>query len=382
MLRKATGALFIIVLLLAGYLTLAPVPIDPVPWDAPKTMGYAGAYAVNARLGDLKQIPIDRENGPEHIAFGPDGLLYVAVAGGKILRMQPDGSALETWAQTGGRVLGFDFDRHGDIVAADSSRGLLLIEAQAAPQAGRRITVLADKVRVGETDDEIRFADAVVIASDGKIYFTDASRRFGAARWGPFDASILDIMEHSATGRVLVYDPATRQLGVVADGLSFANGIALSADEHSLFVAETGAYRIWKLAATARGLKLAGAGKLPEAKVVLANLPGYPDNLMRGMNGRIWVGLVKPRNATADDLAAKPFLSKVAARLPKALWPVPPSYGHVLAFDEDGKVLSDLQDPQGRYPETTGVTETADRLYIQSLHAPTLGWRPKEGLGL
>ena len=31
--------------------------------------------------------------------------------------------------------------------------------------------------------------------------------------------------------------------------------------------------------------------------VLLANLPGHPDNLMRGLNGRIWVGLVKPRGA-------------------------------------------------------------------------------------
>jgi hypothetical protein len=43
-------------------------------------------------------------------------------------------------------------------------------------------------------------------------------------------------------------------------------------------------------------------------------------------------------------------------------------------------VLVDLQDPSGAYPETTAVTETADRLYIQSLHAKTLGWMPKPPL--
>ena len=46
-----------------------------------------------------------------------------------------------------------------------------------------------------------------------------------------------------------------------------------------------------------------------------------------------------------------------------------------MAFSEDGKVLIDMQDPTGAYPESTGVTETADRLYIQSLHAKGLGWR-------
>lgn len=31
----------------------------------------------------------------------------------------------------------------------------------------------------------------------------------------------------------------------------------------------------------------------------------------------------------------------------------------------------------GVYPETTPVTETNDRLYVQSLHAKGLGWKAK-----
>ena len=109
----------------------------------------------------------------------------------------------------------------------------------------------------------------------------------------------------------------------------------------------------------------------------IANLPGYPDNLMRGQNGRIWLGFAKPRNATVDGLADKPFLRRLTLRLPRALWPVPKAYGHVIAFTEDGQVVADLQDPTGTYPETVGVTETPDRLYIQSLHARGLGWLPR-----
>jgi hypothetical protein len=41
---------------------------------------------------------------------------------------------------------------------------------------------------------------------------------------------------------------------------------------------------------------------------------------------------------------------------------------------EDGKIEGHNHAPEGAYPETTGVTETADRLYIQSLHAKGLGW--------
>ena len=104
-----------------------------------------------------------------------------------------------------------------------------------------------------------------------------------------------------------------------------------------------------------------------------SNLPGFPDNLSRGETGRIWVGLTKPRGSTIDALAGRPFLRKVALRLPRFLWPVPPSHGHLIAYDEEGRVLADLQDPSGGLPETSGATEYHNRLYVQSLHAGAFG---------
>jgi sugar lactone lactonase YvrE len=357
-----------------AYLALAPVPVEPVAWEAPRAPGYVGPHAPNSRLAGLRRLSIGSEEGPEHVLIGPDGNLYAAVASGAIIRMNPDGSGLETFVNTGGRVLGFDFDARGRLIAADAMRGLLAIGADG------NVEVLADKVG----DDPIRYADAVVIAKNGKICFTDASRRFGPKDWGgTFNASVLDILEHSATGRVLGFDPATHATRTVMRDLCFANGLALSADERSLFVAETGEYRVWKidLAATDVSAKVAVAGTA-QARVVLANLPGYPDNLVRGMDGRIWLGFTKPRGAAVDKLAGAPFLRRVTYRLPRALWPVPPAYGHVLAFDEEGRVVADLQDPSGSYPETTGATEIADRLYVQSLHARSLGWMPRSAAGL
>ncbi len=217
----------------------------------------------------------------------------------------------------------------------------------------------------------------LAVSPDGTIYITDASTRFGPARWGgTFEASVLDILEQSATGRVLVYGDADGRTALVAKGLSFANGIALSADEQTLFVAETGRYRIWAIPASARGLDLSG-GPTGGARILLDNLPGYPDNLMRGDAGRLWVGLVKPRNPVIDNMAAKPWLREMTLRLPRSLWPVPKAYGHVAAFTEDGRIVADWQDPSGQYPDTTAVTETADRVYIQSLHAHSLGWMPR-----
>jgi sugar lactone lactonase YvrE len=364
--KRAALVLAVAVLALVAYLALWPVPVEPVAWNAPPAPAYVGPHARNDRLANLRTIPLGADEGPEHVALGPDGKLYVAVASGNILRMNADGSAREVFVNTRGRVLGFDFDAAGNLIAADAMRGLLSIGPD------RQIALLADNV----AGDPIRYADAVVVAPNGRIYLTDASTRFAPAAWGgTFEASVLDILEQSSTGRVIEYDPASRRTRVVARGLAFANGLALAADGANLFVNETGKYRVWKIATAAGNLDISHLSA--QATVLLDNLPGNPDNLMRGLDGRIWLGFAKPRSAVVDALADKPFLREVTVRLPRALWPVPKPYGHVIAFTEDGKVVADLQDPTGAYPETTAVTETPDRLYIQSLHAKALGWLPR-----
>jgi sugar lactone lactonase YvrE len=283
--------------------------------------------------------------------------------------MNPDGTAQEVFASTGGRVLGFDFDAAGRLIAADAVKGLLAIGPD------RKVTLLTAQVG----GDPIRYADAVVVAKTGKIYFSDASARFGPAQWGgTFEAAVLDIIEQASTGRILEYDPAVNATRIVVKGLSFANGVALSSDEQTLFVAETGKYRIWKVSVAANDIDLSKGGASPQmASILFDNLPGYPDNLMRGQEGRIWLGFSGPRSPDVDAMAGKPFMRELTLRLPRALWPLPKRYGHVIAFSEDGKVAADLQDPSGAYPETTGLTETADRLYVQNLHLHVLGWKPR-----
>jgi sugar lactone lactonase YvrE len=364
--KKLFLTLALLLVALAAYLSLWPVPIKAVTWSAPAAPGYVGAHAVNNKLAGLKIISLGKEEGPEHIVLARDGKLYTTVASGNILRMNPDGSAQEVFVNTGGRVLGFDFDASGNLIAADAVKGLLSISPD------KKITLLTDKVG----SDRIRYADAVIVARNGKMYVSDASARFAPADWGgTFEASVLDILEQSATGRILEYDPATKITRLVAKGFSFANGVALSQDEQTLFVNETGKYRVWKIAVLANGIDV--MAKSDQASVLLDNLPGYPDNLMRGLDGKIWLGFAKPRNPTIDNLAAKPFMRELTLRLPRSMWPIPKAYSHVIAFTEDGKVVADLQDPSGAYPETTAVTETPERLYIQSLHAKGLGWLPK-----
>jgi sugar lactone lactonase YvrE len=364
----------VIVLALLAYLLLWPVPIEPVAWQAPAFAGYTGPHASNERLAAVQAVSVGGEIGPEHIEIGPDGKVYTGVLSGAVLRTNPDGSAPETVVDTGGRPLGLAFTADGQLVVADAFLGLLAVRADGS------IEVLADEV----DGDPIRYADAVVVAVDGLMYFTDASRRLDATEWGTFKAALLDILEHSCTGRVLVHDPATRSTALVIGGLCFPNGVALSGDGQHLFVAETGEYRIWKVDAAARGLdaRTPGLAGDPRARVIADNLPGFPDNLTRGASGRLWTGLTKPRSPVIDGMAGKPWLRAVILRLPQSMWPVPPAYGHVIAFDEDGRVVADLQDPAGRIAETSGVTESGGRLYVHSLHAGAFGILDAAAAGL
>jgi sugar lactone lactonase YvrE len=364
--KKIVWTLVVVLVVGAAYLSLWPVPIKAVSWAAPAVPGYTGVHAVNDKLAGLNLIALGVEAGPEHIVLARDGKLYAAMASGNIVRMNPDGSGQEVFVNTGGRVLGFDFDATGRLIAADAVKGLLAVGPD------RKVTVLTDKVAA----DPIRYADAVVVAGNGKMYFSDASGRFAPAQWGgTFEAAVLDILEQACTGRILEFDPATSATRVVAKGLSFANGVALSRDEQTLFVAETGKYRVWKISIAANDHDV-GRGS-PLATVLFDNLPGYPDNLMRGQGGKIWLGLSGPRSPDVDAMAGKPFLRELTLRLPRGLWPLPKPYGHVMAFTEDGQMVADLQDPTGAYPQTTGLTETADRLYVQNLHLHVLGWRAR-----
>lgn len=388
---KFTGAVALIVLALAGYLAFAPIPADPVAWTPQPDKGYTGSHERNSRLSNINRLPLNRDQGPEHIvAHG--GWIYTGLHSGAVVRVRADAGAdaqPEVLFNTGGRPLGLDFDAQGHLLIADGFKGLL---QATLPTNGTAITVetLVNKVddavkSVPTLNDPIRFADAVLIAKNSTVYFTDASRRFAPTQWGgTFEASVLDTLEHSCTGRLLAYDPQTRYTRVMLRDLCFPNGLALTQDEQHLLLSETGTYRILRVSVNIDGLSAPQAIALPgdAVKVLIDNLPGFPDNLMRGENGRIWVGLTKPRSGLIDFAASHPWMRALTLRLPKFLWPVPPAYGHVFAFDETGKVLVDLQDPSGGYPETTAATEAGGRLYIQSLNARGIGWAEKSSLGL
>ncbi len=356
------GFLAALVLLLA-YLLLWPVPVAPVAWQAPVNYGLTGLFAVNEQLSVARPIDIGGYEGPEDMALGPDGYIYASTSGGQLIRFRTNGNDLELFAEVGGRPLGIEFDSDGMLLVANAYLGLQRVSPE------RNIELLTDQVR-GES---ILYADDVAVAANGKIYFSDASSKFGAQdNGGTLAASMLDILEHGGHGRVLEYDPVSRDTRVIMDGLNFANGVAVSEDQQYLLVNETGSYRVWKY--------FLDGPRSGQSVVLIDNLPAFPDNINNGLNGRFWIGLVAPRDDILDKLAPNPLLRKIIQRLPKFMQPPPQLSSHVVAITGDGEVLMDMQDSNSRFPTLTGVLETRQDLYLTTLVGHELGWIRKADL--
>lgn len=333
-----------------GVWLLWPAPIDPLPWQPQPTEGMTGAFALNDKLKSSEILPVKDGFGPEDIAVDAEGRIYGGLHDGRIIRMQADGSGQETFAEIeGGRPLGLAFDAHGNLIVADSWKGLLSV----SPKGD--VTVLT----TGPKDRPFKFTDDLDIASDGKIYFSDASDTYGQPDY------MLDLMEARGHGRLMMYDPATGATQMLLDNLYFANGIALSQAEDFVLVNETGRYRV-----TRYWLKGEKAGS---HDVFIDNLPGFPDGISRGTGGVFWLAIPSPRNPALDNAHPNPWLKGFLTKLPKFVAPGAIKQGVVVALNEAGEVMQTLHDPDGsRVYMVTSVEQVGDQIYLGSLEAPQI----------
>lgn len=347
--KKLSLALIFGLLILGGYLGLAPVPINPASWDAPENAGYVGAFTANTDLANLERISVGESVGPEDVAE-LNGKLYATSQTGDITRIDPQTKRIEIVRNTGGVPLGIEAS-DGILYIADAHKGLLSLT-----ESGELKTL------TNEVDGTpILYADDLDIAENGVIYFSDASTKFGAKDNGTtMAASLLEIMESRGTGRVLAYDPRTKQTTTIAKGLVFPNGVAMHPDG-SVLVNETGRYRVLKIDPA--------TGRMTEW---VSNLPGFPDNINPGSEGTYFLGLISPRSEWLDKNADSPAMRKLAMRLPPAMRPKAEHYGHIVQLDQNGTVLRTFQDPDGAYHDATGAIYYDGYLYVTSLHEDAL----------
>ncbi len=339
----------VLLLALLAYLLLWPVPIDPVAWTPPPAPGWTGVYAENRALSAAERIAEGQGLGPEAVTIGPDGRVYTGYLDGRVVAIEPQGGSVEVLENTGGRPLGLSFGPDGTLWIADAVRGLMAL----APDGGLRVAA------TGAGDRPFGFVDDLDVDARGRVYFSDASWKFGV------DQVAADFYEHRAHGRVMRHDPHTDRTEVLIDGLHFANGIALGPDDAYLLVTETARYQVWRY-----WLQGERAGTL---EPFITNLPGFPDNITFNGRDTFWLALYGPRSADLDRLLPWPFARKIVMRLPEAMQPLPPKHGIVLGLGLDGSVRHNLQDRgEGAFAPITSVREHEGWLYLGSLSAPSI----------
>jgi sugar lactone lactonase YvrE len=352
------------VLVFGGVALFGETQVEPSMWSPPSAPG--------PKVGnDLQRSDFDNAQGfgqdvlqkAESLALGPDGLLYAGLANGDIVRMplsvvqgRKSGAAVgpvEWVANTGGRPLGMACLPNGTLVVADASAGLLSVDVSVESLANRNpLSVLSTSSAGGA----FKFTNGVALSHDGQFaYFTDSSSKFGLKDFK------LDLLEHQGRGRFLEYDFSTGKTRTLISGLQFANGVEVSPKGDFVLIAETGMYRILRY--WLRGPK-AGTHE-----VFADNLPGFPDNIRVDAQGHFWVAFPSLRDRWVDGLAEHPKLRKALGRLMEVIdFPVKP-YALVLALDDQGRVVADLQAPKAQgLHYITQVTPVGKDLLLSSVN--------------
>ena len=195
--------------------------------------------------------------GPNGLAVGPEGLLYVCNNGGSLWTDTPDGLSVPGAALAIGRNQPPGY-RGGSIQVVDVSSG---------------------EVRTLYTEcdgNPLRAPNDLVFDRHGGFFFTDSGKRrdrdadFGGLYYARADGSSIS---------ELVFP------------LTLANGVGLSPAGDRVYVAETVSGRIWSWAVESPGRLKPGRGPGPEGGELLHATPDYQmiDSLAVEANGNICV---------------------------------------------------------------------------------------------
>ncbi|KAL6522074.1 hypothetical protein OROMI_031951 [Orobanche minor] len=293
-----------------------------------------------------QRLSIPGAVGPESFAFdGAGGGPYTGISDGRIIRWNATQNRWINFAVTTpyrlncegrhnhvitearcGRPLGLSFDRKtGQLYIADAYKGLLVV----GPAGGIATPVVAATTQAGRTRTPLVFAnDVAVDQRTGLVYFTETSMRFRRRDYSRI------ISTKDNTGRLMMFDPETNAVTVLASGLMFPNGVALSRDGEFVLVTETTNARVLRYWPSSGG-----------GMEVFAVLPGSPDNIRRNSKGEFWVAI----NSRGRD----------------------PNYsglGMAARLDQDGRILEVIQDRDGatwRY--ASQVSEVDGSLWVGSV---------------
>lgn len=389
---------FIIVLLaVAFYCYRSPFfhVVDPVSHSVELPNKLEGPLAPNTALDKAEKLHHEALHWPEGLAT-LNGKIYTGLGDGRIVEVSSPKVINVT--RTGeecagqheehkcGRPLGMTFTKTGNLYVADAYLGVFSIDVK----TGKKVNVLPAKTVVDGLPLTL-LNDITFDEKEQALYITQSSTKWNLSY------VMVCIFEHDTSGRLLKYNLKTKEVSVVLHDLSLPNGVEISHSGDSLLFAEVNSKKIFRyyIHGEKKGLK----------EVFLA-VPGEPDNISRSNRGTYWVPVLNARTMDSmtiyDKLADKPLVRKaiifahkiIATPISIVMTLLPydwskefafelqsgrivadylPSYGMILEFNENGKILRSYHSPSGAVTHISEILEHNGYLYLGSWRNRYLG---------
>jgi gluconolactonase len=203
---------------------------------------------------------------PEGPAFDSEGNLYVVIykREGDIARIAPDGATevfIDLLELGEGKANGMAYHAGQNALYACEYDGKRIIRIDLAT---KKVTAVADSFE----GKPLNSVNDIFLAANGDLYFTDPFRE-----------------DATTGGRVFCYSMAEQKLYKLLDGLAFPNGLTVSPDLRTLYVAQTVRRNVTAWTLTGNGHKVTGEGR----EVFLMEGGEGPDGIETDSEGNLFI---------------------------------------------------------------------------------------------